>query len=387
MHLHSTGGPVLSVPQIVFPPHSLSHPELVAAIRAQYRPLLQHLPEDLDYQTRFTNPAQVALKMCGVLAIEEHPMHLPLAEITRRRGRALRNRQARDAWDAYAPLAAKQAMAAAHVSPDDVSAVVTANSTITAMPSLARCLLTAAGLSSRAEAISLAGEGCNGGAAAILRARDLVLAHGRPVLIVAGDYASPWFHPEPDLRGSRLRGSILSSALFSDATAAAVMTPAPGPVPGFRIIDARSVCLPGTEDALGWDDRHHFILSDAPKLVPGVLPVITSLLEDLGWDAASLDVATLHSGGNAIIKAIQAGLSLTDHQAAPAWQSLQSGNLMAAAVLHAMAIAAADPALRPRSGGRGLLAAFGPGFAMSAACWQFHDPSAGAGPGRTSGTS
>ena len=37
---------------------------------------------------------------------------------------------------------------------------------------------------------------------------------------------------------------------------------------------------------------------------------------------------------------------------------------MAAAVLHAMAIAAADPALRPRHGGRGLLAGFGPGFAM-----------------------
>ena len=42
------------------------------------------------------------------------------------------------------------------------------------------------------------------------------------------------------------------------------------------------------------------------------------------------------------------GLGLTDHQVAPAWQSLRRGNLMAAAVLHAMAIAAADPALRPR---------------------------------------
>jgi hypothetical protein len=39
-----------------------------------------------------------------------------------------------------------------------------------------------------------------------------------------------------------------------------------------------------------------------------------------------------------------------------------------------MALAASDPALRPC--GRGLLAGFGPGFAMSAAAWQFHDPSA-----------
>jgi predicted naringenin-chalcone synthase len=376
MHQHSTGGPVVSVPQIVFPPHSLPHPDLVAAIREQYAPLLQPRPGDPDYQAGFTDPARVALKMCGVLAIGQHPMHLPLAEITRPRDRAIRNRQARDGWDAYAPLAAKQAMGAAHVDPDDIGAVVAANSTITAMPSLARSLLTTAGLPSRAEAISLAGEGCNGGAAAILRARDLVLAHRRPVLIVAADFCSPWFYTEPDLRGGRLRGTVLSSALFSDAAAAAVMTPAPGPAPGYRIIDTRSVCLPGTEDALGWDDRHHFILSDAPKLVPGVLPVIAGLLEDLGWTAASLDVATLHSGGNAIIKAVAKGLGLTDHQVAPAWHSLQHGNLMAAAVLHAMALAAADPALRPRPGGRGILAGFGPGFAMSAAAWEYHDPAA-----------
>ena len=375
MHPDSTGGPVVSVPHVVFPPHSLAHRDLTAAIRAQYSPLLQQLPGNADYQFGFAHPARVALKMCGVLAIEEHPMHLPLPEITRRRGRATRNRQARQAWDAYAPLAAKQAMATAHIGPDDIGAVVTACSTITAMPSLARSLLTSAGLSRHAETITLAGEGCNGGAAALLRARDLVLAHGRPVLIVAGDYCSPWFFPEPDLRGDRLRGSIVSSALFADATAAAVMTPGPGPGAGFRIVDARSVCLPDTDSALGWDDRHHFFLTDAPKLVPAVLPAITSLLQDLGWDAASLDVCTLHSGGNAIIRAIARGLGLTDHQVAPAWQSLRRGNLMAAAVLHAMAIAAADPVLRPAPGGRGLLAGFGPGFAMSAAAWQFVDPS------------
>lgn len=382
MHPDSAGGPVVSVPQVVFPPNSLPHPDLTAAIRAQYGPLIQHLPGNADYQFGFADPARVALKMCGVLAIEQHPMHLPLAEITRRRSRATRNRQARDAWDAYAPLAAKQAMAAAQVSADDIGAVVAANSTITAMPSLARSLLTATGLSSRTEAVTLAGEGCNGGAAAILRARDLVLAHGRPVLIVAADYCSPWFYPEPDLRGGRLRGSILASALFSDATAAAVMTPAAGPAPGFRIVDARSVCLPGTEDALGWDDRGHFFLSDAPKLVPDALPVLAGLLDDLDWDPASLDVCTFHSGGNAIIKAIAAGLGLARRQVEPAWQSLRSGNLMAAAVLHAMAIAAADPALRPRPGGRGLLAGFGPGFAMSAAAWQFCDPAAGQAAGR-----
>jgi len=372
--------PVMSVPEIVFPPQSLDHRVLVAAIRAQYGPSLQHLRGNPDYEVNYTRPAEVALKLCGVLAIDEHPMHLALRDVVRPRRLATRNRQARQAFDAYSPLAAKMAMDAAQVTPDDIGAVVVANSTITAaMPSLAHGVAAAAGLSRRTEAIALAGEGCNGGAAAILRARDYVQARGRPALIVVGDYASPWFHLEPDLRGDRLRGSILSSALFSDATAAAVMLPAPGPAAGFRILDTASVCLPGTEDALGWevrDDGPHFFLTDTPKLVPAVLPVIRNFLQDLGWRPGDLEVCIFHSGGNAIIKAIQQGLGLTDHQVEPAWQSLRSGNLMSPAVFHAMAIAAADPALRPRHGGRGLLAGFGPGFAMSAAAFEYHDPSA-----------
>ena len=381
MHSRSAGqAPVLSVPGIVFPPQSLDHQALVDAIRAQYGPSLQHLRGNPDYEVNYTRPAEVALKLCRVLAIDEHPMHLALREVVRPRRLATRNRQARQAFDIYAPLAAKMAMDAAHVNPDDIAAVVVANSTITAaMPSLAHSVVTAAGLSRRTEAIALAGEGCHGGTAAILRARDYVQARGRPALIVAGDYASPWFRLEADLRGDRLRGGILSSALFSDATAAAVMLPEPGPAPGFRILDTASACLPGTEDALGWevrDDGPHFFLTDVPKLVPAVLPVIGNLLQDLGWSAADLEVCTLHAAGNAIIKAIQEGLGLTDHQVRPAWQSLRKGNLMSPAVFHAMAIAAADPALRPRHGGRGLLAAFGPGFALSAAAFEYHDPSA-----------
>jgi predicted naringenin-chalcone synthase len=382
MHPHSTGraAPVLSVPEAVFPPRSLSQRALIEAIGAEYAPLLERYPGDADYRAGFAGPASRALRMCGSLAIEEHPMHLPLPEILRPRGAGERNRQAREAFDAYAPLAAKEAMAAAHVSPDDVGAVVVANSTIEAMPSLAHSVVTAAGLGRRTEAITLAGEGCNGGAAAILRAREYVLARGCPVLIVVGDYASPWYYPEPGRRGDLLRGSIVSSALFSDATAAAVMTPGPGPAAGFRILETVSACLPGTEDALGFevrDDGRHFWLTNAPALVPGVLPAIQDLLAGLGWSPGDLDICALHSGGNSVITATQKGLGLTGHQVEPAWRSLLKGNLMSAAVFHALAVAAADPGLRPRHGGRGLLAGFGPGFAMSAAAFEYHHPAAG----------
>jgi predicted naringenin-chalcone synthase len=350
MHHHGTGGPVMSVPEVVFPPRSLTHQALVGAIRAQYAPLLQHLRGDLDYQVGFVRPAGVALKMCGALAIDEHPVHLPLPEIFRHRRLAVRNRQARQAFDLYAPLAARQAMAAAHACPGDIGAVLVANSTITAMPPLAQSVVTAAGLRPQTEVIPVSFTGCNGGAHAVVRARDYVLARGRAALLVLADYTSPWFYLEPDLRGPELRAAIVSAALFSDAAAAAVMTPEPGPAPGFRILWASSVCLPGTQDALGWDvrdDGPHARLAETPKLVPAILPAIKGLLGDLGWRAGELGICAFHPGGNAVIKAVQAGLGLTDHQVRPAWQSLRKGDLMSAAVFHALAIASSDPALRP----------------------------------------
>ena len=195
--------PVMSVPEIVFPPQSLDHRDLVAAIRAQYGPSLQHLRGNPDYEVDYTRPAEVALKMCGVLAIDEHPMHLALpgrrpaappghAEPAGQAG--IRRLQPRSPPRGHGRRAGQPGRHRRrggrelhHYRRDAVAG--------------SWLLAAAAGLSSRTEAIALAGEGCNGGAAAILRARDYVQAHGRPALIVVGDYASPWFHLEPDLRG------------------------------------------------------------------------------------------------------------------------------------------------------------------------------------------
>jgi predicted naringenin-chalcone synthase len=367
----------MSVPEVVVPPRSVDHETLVGAVRAQYGPLLGDHPGDPGYQDSFCAPAKLALQMCGVLAIKEHPLHLPVEEILRPRGAEERNAQARQAFDSYAPLAAKAAMDTAQTGPDDIGCVIVASSTIKAMPSLAHAIMAAIGLSPRTDAITLDGEGCNGGAATILRAQEYVLARQRPALMVVADYVSPWYYREADRRGDMLLGSIISSALFSDATAAAVMSPRPGPGPGFTIRDTVSFCTPGTDDALGFevlDDGWHFYLRNAPKLVPSVLDALQDLLARQGWGPEDLDIAALHSGGNSVIKAVQKGLHLTDHQVLPAWHSLQHGNLVSAAAFDALRFVATDPRLRPRPGAHGIVAGFGPGFAASAASWDYYDP-------------
>jgi predicted naringenin-chalcone synthase len=370
--------PVLSKPQMVFPDRVLAHADLIAAVRQQYEDLLAAHPGDQDYQDGFVGPARVALKAIGSLTITGHPLHLPLAEIVRPRGLAARNAQAAQAFALYAQAAAKDAIAAAHVTPDDIGAVVVETSTVMGMPPPGSGLLHAAGLRPDTEIIPIHYMGCNGGAHGISRARDWVLAHGRPALIVTADYCSPWFYREPDLRGSKLRGAIVSAALFSDATAAAVMLPARTGAPGFAITGTSSLCLPGTDEALGYavrDDGPHFQLTEmAMKLVPDVMPALAGLLARQGWDPADLSVCSFHTGGDRIIGQVQAGLGLTDHQVAPTRQSLLRGNLISSAVLDALALIAGTPALRPPDGGRGLGAGFGPGFSCVMFTWTYHDP-------------
>jgi predicted naringenin-chalcone synthase len=377
--MNDSTGPILSVPEVVFPETHLDHRTMIDEVRRQYAPLCRDRADDREYQRTFTHQVEVALRMSGSLSIDAHPVHLPLSEIIRPRGWRTRNEQAREAFMTYAPLAAKQAMAAARIPAGEIDAVLVETSTVIAMPTLAYELLEATGLRPSAEVIPVSFMGCNGGAHAIVRARDHLLAHpGSSVLIIAADYASPWFFVEEELRGSLLRGSVLSSMLFSDATAATVMSDRIG-APGFRIVATSSTCVPGTRDALGWeigDDGLHFRLTDmAMKLVPEVMPALLALLDGQDWRAEELCVCSFHSGGDRIITTLQEALGLTDVQVRPTRESLRRGNTMSVAVFDALRIIASEPGRTPPHDGRGIGAGFGPGFSCSAFAWTYHDPS------------
>lgn len=245
------------------------------------------------------------------------------------------------------------------------------------MPVVAYDVIDMVGLRPNVEVIPIHYTGCNGGAHAILRARDYLLAHPQHnVLIIAADYASPHFHLEPDLRGVDLRGSVVSSTLFSDGTAAAVMS-ARDDFAGFRILGTASARLPDTRWALSWevaDDGLHFRLTDgATKMVPQVLPSLIDLLDEQGWAPDDLAVCSFHTGGNRIIDDVRDGLGLTEAHINPTRQALRRGNTMSAAIFDTMRIIATDPAYRPLHDARGLGAGFGPGFSCSAFTWQYHD--------------
>jgi predicted naringenin-chalcone synthase len=370
--------PVLAVPEIVFPETTVGHDEVVAEVGRQYAPLCALHPDDAEYQRSFTAAAQTALHMASALNIDTHPAHLSMEQMTRSRGLGERNREAMDAFNLYVPDAAKHALATAQVSPEDIDAVLVASSTVLSMPALPYQLVEMMGLRPSVDVIPIHFMGCTGGGHAIIRGRDYLLAHpDRNLLIIAADYASPHFHLEPDLRGVELRGSMVSSTLFSDATAAAVMFGG-GRGSGFRITGSSSFLVPGTENAMQWavtDTGLHFRLSDmAVKQIPQLIPSLVALLDEQGWSVEDLTVCSFHTGGNRIIDNIQEGLGLTDTQIRPTRLALRYGNTMSVAVFHALQIISADPTYQPLQTARGIGAGYGPGFSCCAFTWEFQNP-------------
>ncbi len=350
--------PRVSVPVVTVPPHAIPHPELVEAVRDRYERVFPP-------GSPRSRAVERALTMAGRLAIDVHPMHLRTEEIMGMRGFAARNAAAWEAFHAYAVPAARAALDSVGRGGADIDLVVLESSTLLSMPAPISALSQALGLRPDCAALPVSGMGCRGGAHAITLAHTWIRAHpGHTVLIVTADTASPHFHVETELDEAGLVGNIVSSALFSDAAAAAVVSTSLEE--GVELLDITRYEVPGTADAITWvvtDEGPRFRLTtDAVRSIPAVAPALRALLSRQGWTGADLAVCALHAGGNNIIRDVQHTLGLEAHQVAPAWRSLLRGNLMSSAVLDAIALIAADPALRPEWGAPLLGAGFGPGF-------------------------
>ncbi|MFQ6395312.1 hypothetical protein ACLMAJ_17815 [Nocardia sp. KC 131] len=352
----------MSVPVVAVPLQEVSHDALIAAVREQYEGVFAA-----------GSPSAAALErasvMAGRLAIDMHPLHLTTDEIVSMRGLAARNAVAWDAFHAYAIPAARDALLSAGRTAAEVDLVILETSTLIAMPSPIAVLTQALGLRPTCAALPVFGMGCRGGAHAITMAHTWLRAHPRDtVLIVTADVASPHFHVERDLDEVALVGSIVSSTLFSDAAAAAVLSCSLDE--GFELVDIARYEVPGTPDSIAWvatDEGLRFRLTtDAVRSIPALGPALRALLGRQGWTGANLAICALHSGGNNIIRDAAEAIGLGAHQVAPTWLSLTRGNLMSSAVLDALALIATRSELRPAWGAPVLGAGFGPGFGMDA---------------------
>lgn len=256
--------------------------------------------------------------------------------------------------------AARRALDSAAVDPSEIGAVFFVSTTGLATPSLDARLILDLGIPERhTRREALFGHGCAAGAGGLAKAADWARSHpGRPVLLVAVELCGLTFQ-----RGDTSKANLISTSLFSDGAAAAVVgTEGAGP----EIIGEDCITWPDTEDVMGWKftaDGFNVVLS---KSVPTIVlqHFRESLIESceyVGIGFEDLDHFVLHPGGAKVLDAFEEVLEIEPGGLTFSRGVLRDyGNMSAATVLFILDrfLQSGDYA----AGDLGVLSAMGPGF-------------------------
>ena len=295
---------------------------------------------------------------CGV---ERRRTAFPLAYYREPRSFEVRNRDFAEKGLELAARAAREALEAARLRPEQVDHLLLATTTGLATPSLDALLVAPLGLRRDVRRWPLFGLGCAGGVGALGRAGDLLRGAPRETaLVISVELCGQVFSHQ-----ARSPVDVVGVAIFGDGAAAAVVAgdEAEG-VDGPRLLRSGSQLFEGSEALMGWaftSDGLRLVLSESiTGLLKGRLrSAVEVALQGLGpprhW--------ALHPGGRRILETYAEALGLGEEALGWARRSLASiGNVSSASALFVLADLAASGAVRP--GERALAAAPGPGFGL-----------------------
>ena len=302
--------------------------------------------------------------------IEKRYCILPVEELVQPRSLERISEQYRDHAIRLGRTVAAACLERAAMRPPDIDAIITVSCTGVMIPSLDAYLVNAMGFRANVRRLPITELGCAAGASAVARAREFLRAFpGSRVLIVAVELPSLTFQ-----RDSLSQANLISSILFGDGAAAAIVAGDPGPGP--RVIDAESFLFPDSIDAMGFnlkDSGFHIVLSrDVPDMVRSqIRELAVAFLERNGLCLDQIDAFVLHPGGRKLLAAIEEELRAPRERTRPSWNVLREyGNLSSASVLFVLHEWLTAERVAP--GGRGLMAAFGPGFTAEQVLLQWH---------------
>jgi alkylresorcinol/alkylpyrone synthase len=274
--------------------------------------------------------------------------------------------QANDLWIDFAQTLGRDAICRAitplGLMPADIDALFFVTVTGVASPSVDARLVNRMGLSPHIKRVPIFGLGCVAGAAGLARAADYVRAFPDQIAVVLSvELCSlTWQRDDTSM------ANMISTGLFGDGAAAAVVA---GRDTGFRgpeVLATRSVFYPGTEEVMGWDISEtgfHIVLSpDVPKVIRENLGRdVDSLLSGFGLGRNDIASWIIHTGGPKVLEAVEESLDLPPDALDLSWRCLKRvGNLSSASVLVVL-----EEALARRRGEPGtysILGAMGPGF-------------------------
>lgn len=255
-----------------------------------------------------------------------------------------------------------RAIAPDGIMPRDLGALYFVSVTGIASPSVDARLVNRMGLSPNIKRVPIFGLGCVAGAAGIARAADYVRAFPDQIAVVLSvELCSLTWQ-----RGDLSMANLISSGLFGDGAAAAVIAGNDTGLKGPEIVATRSVFYPESEHVMGWDiseNGFRIVLSpDVPRVIQEHLRNdIDLFLFDSNLSRENISSWIIHSGGPKVLEAVQDCLELPDCALEASWESLrQVGNLSSASVL--VVLEQVMTRRRGEPGTYSVLAAMGPGF-------------------------
>ena len=286
--------------------------------------------------------------------------------------------KANAAWVEEAPkigvMAAQHALEAAHLRPRDLDHLFFVTGTGIATPSIDARLVNLLDMRQNIRRTPIFGLGCAGGVAGVGRASDVLRAFPDHIaMVVSVELCTLTFQ-----RTDASIANIIASALFGDGAAAVVIGGAKiadqAPPIAPRVIAARSVFYPDTEQMMGWevvDAGLKIMLSPAiPDLVrENVGNNVDAMLAEHGLERSAIKHWIAHPGGNRVLEALAQTLALPADALEASWRMLgAAGNLSSASVLFVLQ----DLLERsPSAGDFGLMIAMGPGFCAELALLQW----------------
>jgi alkylresorcinol/alkylpyrone synthase len=255
-----------------------------------------------------------------------------------------------------------RALVKAGLQPQDLSAIFTVSITGIAAPSLDARLVNKMKLSTNIKRIPIFGLGCVAGAAGIARAADYV--HGYPdqaAALLSVELCSLTLQRE-DLSMAHL----ISSLLFGDGAAAAIVVGSKRESKGPEILATKSQLYPNTERVMGWDiSEKGFRIVLSPEVPDTVIKHlgndVDGFLAENGLKRSDIKSWVMHTGGPKVLEATATALNITEKDLAASWDCLKKvGNISSTSVL--LVLEDVYTHRRPAPGTLSILAAMGPGF-------------------------
>jgi alkylresorcinol/alkylpyrone synthase len=259
---------------------------------------------------------------------------------------------------------ARQAMADAGVTADDIGAIVTVSSTGIATPSLEARAAKELGFRRDVSRIPVFGLGCAGGVTGLSIAAKLAKADpAKAVLLVVVELCTLAVRLD-----QTTKANIVALALFGDGAAAAVVKAGQNANALATIDEACEYSWPDTLDIMGWsvDPEGFGVIFD--RSIPSfaqenLASAVFEICRKHGIDPDSIGRYVCHPGGTKVIEALESAMNLKTGSLDHERDVLANyGNMSAPTALFVL-----ERVLREGIPDRAMMLALGPGFSLSTA--------------------